>query len=441
MKPWAKIREWSRLFSEYAVAQLAVQGLGIGSALLVINFLSVREYALYAFALAVLTFLSVFSDLGLSGALLYFRRETRKSRSSFAPYVAATIAMRRGLTLIGAAIAVPFLYFIGNDRGFDLIQLAAAAAVIVATVWVQLLASVGLVTLRLEEKYRESYLAEFAGNTARLLGVLAMIVTSAFYATIAMLAGFVGALATWSVAGRRLNTQPALERDLRDPGIHRIAGLPYRDLVRYVLPTSVSSAYYAVQAPLVVWLSAAFSGTESIAEVGALGRLGAAAGLVTGFMGAVLFPRLSLVTDDRHYLRRVLQFWIVLIVFGALLVATAAVFPKIFLFLLGSSYSDLAQGLIIAIMTSVLGVWGGYVVTVNNARGWVRPQPALLAIYALIQLALIAALDLRTTMSVLQFGLYSSIAGLLLHGGVSVAGFLRPEWVIVVIDKKHESER
>jgi O-antigen/teichoic acid export membrane protein len=432
MKPWAKIGKLSRLASEYAGAQAVIQFLGIASGLLIVNFLPVREYALYALALSVLTFLSVFSDLGLSGALLFFRRETRKTHAAFFPYINATLRIRRGLLLAGAAVAVTFVFVIGSGRGFDSSHLAAVSVATVVVVWFQVSASIGLLMLRLEAMYRESYLAEGLGNAVRLLGVGAMVASSALFAWVAMLPGLAGAIATNAVARRSLN----MAGEHSGVNSHAAASPPYRDLMRYILPTSVSTAYYSIQAPLVIWLSAVFSGTETIAEVGALGRLGAVMGLVTGFMGTVLFPRLAAVTDDALYLRRFLQFWVVLIAFSVVVVGCAIAVPKWFLWLLGSSYSDLSEGFVIVTITSVLGTWGGYVVSVNNARGWVRPQPVLVAVYAAIQIALIAILDLGSTIGVLGFGLLSSVAGLVLHSGVSAVGFLRPELVRVPTDLK-----
>lgn len=424
MNRWARLRNLSRLVSEYTAAQTLIQLLGLAAGLLIINLLPVREYALYALALSVLAFLSVFSDLGLSGALLYFRRETRKTRSRFAPYVVAALRIRRGLLLAGAVVAVTFIFIVGSGRGFDLGELAAVNIVMIAAVWMQISATIGLINLRLESMYRESYLAEFMGNAVRLAGVGAMLAASLFHAWIAMLPSLAGSIATSAMARRSLNVAD----EPSGPDVPA-AALPYRELARYILPTSVGAAYYSIQAPLVVWLSAVFSGTETIAEVGALGRLGILMGLASGFMGTVLFPRLSVVTDDALYLRRYLQSWAILIAFSVLVVGAAVAVPEWFLWLLGSSYRDQSEGFILVTLTSVLGTWGGYVVSVSSARGWVRHHARLVALYAGIQVILIVSLDLNSTEGVLRFGLLSSIAGLIMYLIINVIGFLRPAWV------------
>lgn len=426
MRRGVRIREWSRLFSEYAGAQALIQLLGVLSGLWLVNLLPVREYALYTFGLSIFTFLSVFADLGVSSALLYFRREARIGHRPFAPYVRAALRLRHGLLAFGACAGLTFMAMVGRDHGFEVAEIAAMVVVLVAAAWIHVRAEVGLLQLRLEGLYRESYFAEMFGNGVRLLVVAGMWLATAPISWLAMSASAVGSLVTSIAAGRRV---PRTE----SPGIAEAAEdlKPIERIARYVLPTSLSAAYFSIQAPLIVWVSAYFAGTESVAQVGALGRLGVIFGLFSGFIGVVFIPRLSAVTDDAIYLRRYLQCWSVLIAFGVAMIALAAAAPGWLLALLGHAYRGLSRGVVLVAISSVLAIWDGYAVGINNARGWVRHQPTALAIYAFIQFSLIGRLDVSTTMGVLYFGIWSNMAGLILQAGISAIGFLQPQWVVV----------
>lgn len=418
----AKIRQWSRLFSEYAAAQAVIQALGILAGLWLVNLLPVREYALYTFAMSIFAFLSVFSDLGIGSALLFFRRRTRVAGTAFAPYVRAAYKVRYALLAAGLCAGFVFMATIGPERGFGFSEIAAVGALLVVAAWAQVGSSVAIVQLRLEGLYLGSYFAEACANALRLLVVAAIWLAAAPLAWLAMLSGAAGALTSRTVAAGALRRAGhALPAESQQA--HGAA--PLEDIVRYVLPMSPSAAYFSIQGPLTVWLSAYFAGTQSVAEVGALGRLGLIFGLLSGFMGAVLIPRLAAVTDDAHYLRRYLQFWVVLAAFGASVVALAWVVPDWLLWLLGDAYAGLSAGVLVVAVSAVLTSWGGYVVGINNARGWVRLQPAAVAIFAAIQVSLIMALDLSSTLGVLYYGLWSSLAGLLLQVVINVAGFLR----------------
>ena len=419
------IRRWIRLLSEYTAAQAVIQLLGVAAGLLIVNLLPVREYALYTFALSVFTFLTVFSDLGVSSALLYFRRGTRIGQVLFTPYIRAALRLRHALLVFGAIGGLSFMAIIGPERGFSVTEIAAAGTVMVAAAWFQIGASVNVLLLRLEGSYQKSYVAEALGNAIRLLAVAGMWIMGAPAAWLAMSTSAAGALVTKYAAS------PKPEPNAEAPPADATQGKssPVRGIISYVLPTSLGAAYFSIQAPLVVWLSAYFAGTESVAEVGALGRLGIIFGLLSGFMGAVLLPRLSAITDDALYRRRYFETWAVLAAFGLAVIAIGYAFPDWLLLLLGDAYSGLGDGVLLIAASSVLGTWVGYCVGINNSRGWVRHQPIVLAAYAGIQVALVFALDLSTTLGILRFALWSSLAALILQLVVNAIGFVKPSWV------------
>jgi O-antigen/teichoic acid export membrane protein len=425
MKLSSRLREWSRLLSEYAAAQVTVQLLGLLAGLWLVNLLPVREYALYTFALSFLTFLAVFSDLGVSNALLFFRRETRASGEAFEPYVRAAYRIRYALLALGAVAAFTFMAISGHERGFANAEIGILAIALVAAVWTQVGAAIALLQMHLAGLFRPSYWAEVCGNAARLAAVAVMWAASARWAWLAVLTGVIGSWLTKVLASRTGSpSRPASPAD--DPTSERAALL---GIVRMVLPMSLSAAYFAIQAPLTVWLSAYFAGTQSVAEVGALARLGIIFGLVSSFVGTVLLPRLSVVTDDAHYLRRHLQFCGFLTVLGGAIVGAAWLVPEWFLFLLGATYAGLREGVLLIAVSSVLATWGGYMVAINNARGWLRLQPVVLGVFAAIQVSLIAMLDLTSTTGVLYYGLWSNLAGLVLQAFINAAGFMKSPWV------------
>ena len=77
----------------------------------------------------------------------------------------------------------------------------------------------------------------------------------------------------------------------------------------------------------------------------------------------------------------------------------------------------------------MLSTWGSDRVEINNARDWVRAQPASLSVFAAIRAPLIMVLDLSSTIGVLYYGLWSNMAGLILQVVINTVGFLKPTWV------------
>src|SRR5262245_25739598 len=69
---------WSRLSIEFALGQALGQSAGLISGLIYVRLMPIDEYALYAMGLTSLTFVSIGSDLGLTGSVNYFWRENSR---------------------------------------------------------------------------------------------------------------------------------------------------------------------------------------------------------------------------------------------------------------------------------------------------------------------------------------------------------------------------
>ncbi|HEX7182452.1 MAG TPA: hypothetical protein VF756_11460 [Thermoanaerobaculia bacterium] len=412
-----RAREWVRILSAYFTAQTLTQLAGIAAGLIFINFMPVREFALYTLAFSVITFFTFISDLGSTGSLLHFRHRTAQEGEELEPYISAVLSLRRLAFLLGAAgvaLAFPRAAF---DQGYGTTETALVTLGILLCVWFQISASLRTLVLRLADRYGPSYRAEIAGAGLRLLLALGMAASALLRSWLGVFATAAGTAATAFLAR---SASPAAPADLR----------PYRRAVlRYLLPTLPSALYFSIQGPLVVWLAATFGGARNIAEVGALSRLGMVVGLFSSLTGVVFLPRLARITDDRLYRVRYLQFGGMLLVIALALLGATALFPQGLLWVLGERYAGLHRELLLIVAGSGLTLLGGYAVGVNLARSWTRWETAAVVVLAGSQAVLAALLPLSTTRGVLLFNLLSAVVGLALQLAVSAAGFSRPRWV------------
>jgi len=414
-----RIRRWIGIFSAYFTAQTLIQLLGIAAGLLFIRFMPVPQFALYTLAFSVVTFFNFLSDLGSTSSLLHFYNRTARDAGDFEPYFAAVLSLRCGAFLVGAVcVAVGFPYA-AAARGLGWGEIGLVTAGILACVWFQIQASIRVLSLRLHQRYGQSYRAEVGGTLLRLLFAGVMVATG-------QLGAWLGVAASAAASG--LTT--ALSRPGR-PGAAPAEDLrPYRrQILRYLLPTLPSALYFSMQGPLIVWLSATFGSTRNIAEVGALGRLALVVGMLSGLTGVVFLPRLAAITDDGLYRRRCLQYGFLLTLAAASLLAAAALAPRLFLMLLGPHYSGLHRELLLMVAGSGLSVLGSYFVNVNLARGWTRFQGITVLVELAGQILFVKLLPLSSTAGVLRFTLLSAATGLLCQFVLLALGFRRPAWV------------
>lgn len=414
----SRIKEWTRILSGFLAAQGGIQILAAMSGLLLVNFMPVREYALYTLGLSAFSFLAIVSDLGISNALSYFKREAAAAQTSFEPYVSSALHLRRTLFGVSVLFLVVLLPVVGVRRGFGILEICLVAAFIALSAWFQIRASVQLMMLRLEGQYGRSYTSELFGTGGRLFlsgGLIALGLVSGW---LMVLVNAIGSIATAVFSWRPISLANA------QVGARR-------NIWRYMLPTLPNALYFSIQGPLVIWLCAYFGKTENIAQVGALGRLGLLIGLVTNFIGMIIIPRLAVVTNERWYLKRYVQYWIPLLAIGVAIVLAGFTAPGVFLFFLGKNYRNLQNEFAVVAISVALKLFETYLVTINSARGWNRWQAVALIFYVAGQAVLIVGLDLSTTTGILLFGLFSNLIGLLLQVPTNIIGFIRPDWVKV----------
>jgi O-antigen/teichoic acid export membrane protein len=439
-------KSWAKILSAYFSTQMLTQLAGIGAGLLFIHYLPVREFALYALAFSVVSFFTFLSDLGSTSSLIHFFRLAATQGHDFQSYFAAVLSLRRAAFLLGAAAIAVVFPAVAGAKGFTVAESLPVTAAIALCVWFQLNSSLRVLALRLHDRYGQSYRAELAGGLARLLLAGTIVACALLRAWLGVLSSAAAAaLVTWLARARSAApagapapaaamtaTPPASPTPA--PGGAAPPGAPdlaiyRRKVLRYLLPTLPSALYFAIQGPLVIWLSAAFGSTRTIAEVGALGRLGLVMGLFSGLTGVVFLPRLARLHDDRLYLTRYLQFGAFMLAIAAGLLAAAALFPGAFLFVLGPRYRGLHRELLLVVLSSGLALLDSYALGINSARSWNRWQaPALVALFAVQALA-IAWLPLSSTWHLLLFNVLTAGVGFVSQTVINWIGFLRPQWV------------
>lgn len=417
----SRLKRWAGLLGAYFTAQSLTQLAGILAGILIVRHLPVGEFAFYTLASSLTALLAIASDLGSTSSLLHFYRGAEARGERFSDYVGAVLDLRRTAFAIGSVALLAAAPFIGAARGFGRIESFCSALIVLVTVWSQIGSSIRLVLLRLAARYGAAYRAELSGGLFRL-GAIALLVVLARLSTLAALAA--GSLAAILVLV--LADSPAAHPERGEPGPRAAAR---RSVGRYLLPTLPSALYFALQSPLTIWLAATFGTTQSIAEVGALGRLGLVVGLLSGLSGAVLVPRLAGIAEPTAFRVSFFRYGGLLAALAGSIWLAAALVPNLFLALLGPHYHGLQRELLLLIAASGLSMLGAYVANVNLSRGWTRLQAVALACEISTQVVLIATLPLATTAGVIWFQVGGATAGITFQLAIFTLGFRKPAWV------------
>ena len=238
------------------------------------------------------TFFNFLSDLGSTTSLLHFFHRAGREGSAFEPYFAPCSPCAAWRSWLGAAAVAIAFPLAAAAKGFAWGEIALVTAGILACVWFQIQSSIRILALRLYGPIRTVVPRRGRRHAAAAPGRRRH-------------GGHQPArgLARRRGLGLGLRVEHgALARSARPAGAPTGDLRPYRrQILRYMLPTLPSALYFSVQGPLLVWLSATFGTTRTLAEVGALGRLGLIVGMFSGLTGVVFLPRLAAITSDGLY--------------------------------------------------------------------------------------------------------------------------------------------
>jgi O-antigen/teichoic acid export membrane protein len=409
-----------RLASEYTAAHMAARLLAAISGLMLVRLLPVSEYGFYTLVLAAFMFICTFSDLGATETLSFFRWRGGKKNKSWIPYFHAVLHFRRTVFVFGFIFSAAYLLYTGRHIGEDTQTILAGILLMGLAAWSAIQSGIISYVLKLEQRFRQAYAVELSNEGIKLLAVGLIWILGFTTALAGMTSVALGALVAAFLATRLLGQRFAkgvIPKQRKDHHSSRV-------LLGQIMPILPGTIHFTLQGPLIAWLAAYYGSVMNVAEVGALGRIGALIGVISGFTGTVFVPRLLAISDEALFLKRYLHWWLVMLTFGGIMMLAVLAFPEVLLYLLGGSYSGLHTELVISAATAVIATWGAFSWHINRARGWVKYQPYRLPVILAGQIPMFIALDFATTRDVLLFSLGSMSLDVLFQTLISVFGFL-----------------
>ena len=418
-----RFARWSRLSLEFALSQGVAQSAGMISGLIYVRLMPIDEYALYAMALSSLTFVAIGGDVGLTGSLSYFWRQSDSDGNVIEPIIAVVQRLRSVFFVLASFVCGAFLLKTATERHFSMITVLACFGLVVATAWSQLRAFLDVQLMRLQGLQRESYYCEAAGSITRLLAAVVMIATGITTALFGLAGGLLGSLSILA----------ALKSFMRTPrgNSQPIARETWRKVLYYITPTFPTTLVYIAEVPLLLWLTLTFGGKAPLAETFAVGRIGAIYGLLTIFIGAVVAPRLARVSNDAHFARMMGLFLLALVFVSAAATTVAYLTPSALLLLIGPNYAHLEKQVVLMIAGSSISVLTAFLSTANRLRGWVRLEPVAASCQVVAIFSLASQWSFHDSASVLELMVIVAGANFFWTSITSVVGLWMPAVVKV----------
>ena len=405
----------ARRIGNYALVQAAVQIIAFSSGILLVRWLPQREYAYFTIANAMQATLMLLADIGISVGLISIGGRVWQDRHRFGELINTGLAVRKKLAAGAVVIVTPILYAMLTRNGASAIYTMLLIAFVLAGFSIQLSVDIFSVVPRLRSDIGRIQKIDFTCAIVRLLLILGLVYV---FAT----AGLAVAIAsvTFLLQYLLLRAYAAKVVDLKA----NENAEDRQEIVRLIKNLAANAVFYCFQGQITVFLISFFARrAASVAEVGALGRLAMIFTVLTNLLINIFVPAFARCQDKRklRYLYAAIAGGVIL--FSAVVLGGAALFPDQFLFVLGNRYTHLHRELLLMIGVAVISAFSGTLWLLNASKAWVSGAWLYIPLTLATQIALIPFTDFSSVAGVLIFNLISAVPSLLLNLALSYRGF------------------
>src|SRR5205085_5122568 len=254
-----------RRIGRYAIVQGLVQIVAFASGILLVRWLPQREYAFFTIANAMQATLMLLADIGISVGLISIGGRVWQDRHRFGELINTGLGLRRKLAAVAAIIVAPILYAMLAKNGASQIYILLLIVFVLAGFSIQLSIDIFSVVPRLHSDISRIQKIDFTCAIVRLLlivGLIFMLATAGLAVAIASATFLLQYFLLRSYAAKVVDLNANENAEDRS------------EIVRLIKSLAANAIFYCCQGQITVFLISFFARhAESVAEVGALGRL------------------------------------------------------------------------------------------------------------------------------------------------------------------------
>lgn len=412
----------ARIVGNFALVQAGVQVIGFLSGILLVRWLSQREYAYFTIANTMQGTINLLADIGISVGLVSIGGRVWHDRYRFGQLINAALGVRRRLGALAIVVVTPIMYSMLVKNGASSLYTAVLIGAVLAGLVIQLSIGVLSVVPRLRSDIGRIQVIDVTGAVVRLL-----LLTALLFISLKAGVTWLNASVAVAIATAVLLLQYAMLRHYAT-GVVDLNALENaedrHEIIRLTRHLAANAVFYCLQGQITIFLISFFAHhVNAVAEVGALGRLAMIFTVLSNLLANVFVPAFA-----RCQSRRKLR-WLYAAILGGVaafslaVLAFAALFPEQFLFVLGSKYAHLRYELLLMVGGAVIGSLTGTFWALNASKAWVAGAWLYIPLTLATQIALIPYTDFSTVTGVLMFNLLSAVPNLLLNAVLSYRGF------------------
>lgn len=405
----------ARVVGSFAFVQGVVQLIGFLSGIILVRHLDQREYAFFTIANTMQGTLNVLGDMGISIGLLSIGGRVWQDRYRFGQLIHTALKLRRTLGGIAVVVVTPLLYLMLIKNGASVFQSIVLIGLVLFGLFLQLSLGVLSVVPRLRSDIGRIQTIDSIGSVARLV-VLVALLFMFLNASVAIAVGAAALLLQYWMLHRYLRRVVDLHAPENDEDRVVIRG--------FIRSQAANAIFFCVQGQITVFLISFFGQrVSSVAEIGALGRLAMIFAVLSNLLTNVFAPAFARCQNPRQLRWQYAGIIGAIAAFSLVVLSTAALFPSVFLSVLGGKYAHLEGELVLMVGSAVATALTGTFWALNSSRAWIKGSWLYIPLTLATQALLIPFTDFTTVRGVLIFNVISAAPNLLLNFALSYRGF------------------
>ncbi|CAA6693512.1 MULTISPECIES: lipopolysaccharide biosynthesis protein [unclassified Lentimonas] len=415
-----KVLRWRSLLITFFLGQGVSQVLQLVSGFAIIHWLSKGQYATFALLLAIRGTSSVLMDLGFSGGLSALIGDRCHQPIVVGRYIAAARYYRNRLLTFGGIILLGVLLFASYRYEWGIGLGVLFWCVLIVSIFYDAIASFYTPIFYLQQRIRDLYLVHISTSCVRLSLLCLAYLTGVLSAPVAIIIGGIQSILSAMIYQRKTAADVKLpeDGDLIEP--------EKKEALQLTLPKVPGAIFYAFQGQVTIFIVSVVGQYSQIADLGALSRIGMLFMMPSALISVLIAPWFAKLAPNRlavGYLVSGLLFS----VFAVSLIVANALFPQVFLFILGSEYSELKTEVFLFSIFASLNVLSGLVFALNASRKWVYywTGPTTILAYMLTLVFFVVSVDLTLISNIITMSIITATLTLCVNLVVSLVGFRR----------------
>ena len=334
----------------FTVNQGLCRILDLLSAIVIIRWFSISEFALYTCLSLIYTLSSISSDLSIGQGVTTLGAKSRNNLTELSRLYKAALSYSRIFFWCSAPIVLFIGYCTTSSLKESALKITFCFIIIFLSNWFQRATSLRNSIFNIHHDTQSINKITFVDSALRMCLTIALCKHFPYVLlalSIRLISTVVNYFISFYYAKKYINEKMPYESQQKNA------------LKNFILPQIPSTIYFMFSGYISIFLLSLIGQKSFIAQIGALSRLGQIIGLFGTLNPVFLQPYLARVTNKKEFIQKSLGILIPTSILTILIFCTTFTHPKLWLFILGANYNNLHLELPLAIGTALLSYIGG----------------------------------------------------------------------------------